>query len=423
VLEGRSFTFTVHAEGALPLYYQWRKGGVDIPGATNSSYVINPVLPMHTGLYSVSVTNSWGTVESSSATLTVIPREPPLFLFAVAHANLTNITLSFSEPLDVQSAESPSHYQIQGFAGALDVLSATLVGGTNVVLVNNPRASWDRYSITLDGVTDNSVARHAPIPNTRVVFMETVVLAPDDFTVWRFNQSSNDLGSAWRMVGYDDTQAGWETGLAGLSSADETAPPGFELRTLTLTPMTSGGPNTTYFRTHFSFPFATNGARLQAVGVIDDGAVFYINGVEAGRVRLTNDPVLFGDLSAGAGPENTNFHSAEGPFALSTQSLLPGENLLAVELHQNSPTSSDAVLSIQLVAIVDPIHVDCFPTLRIRQDSANGQVTIAHECQGKLQETTELLAIGTLWSDVPGNPNPYLFTPAPNSKRFFRLVP
>src|SRR3989442_1311762 len=27
---------------------------------------------------------------------------------------------------------------------------------------------------------------------------------------WRYNQSGNDLGTAWKEVGYDDTVAGWE---------------------------------------------------------------------------------------------------------------------------------------------------------------------------------------------------------------------
>ncbi len=40
--EGTNATFTVVATGA-GLTYQWRKGGVNIAGATNASYTINNI--------------------------------------------------------------------------------------------------------------------------------------------------------------------------------------------------------------------------------------------------------------------------------------------------------------------------------------------------------------------------------------------
>lgn len=68
---GESVTFSVTATGTAPLSYQWRKGGVNIGGATSSSYTINLVVVSDTGSYDVVVTNSCGSVTSSAATLTV----------------------------------------------------------------------------------------------------------------------------------------------------------------------------------------------------------------------------------------------------------------------------------------------------------------------------------------------------------------
>jgi len=70
---GGSATFTVAASGSGALSYQWRKGGVNIPGATAANLTINPVAAGDAGSYDVVVSNSCGTVTSSAATLTVNP--------------------------------------------------------------------------------------------------------------------------------------------------------------------------------------------------------------------------------------------------------------------------------------------------------------------------------------------------------------
>jgi hypothetical protein len=68
---GTSATFQVLAYGADPLTYQWRLYGTNLLGATNSSYTITNVQPEHAGTYSVVVTNTYGSITSSNATLKV----------------------------------------------------------------------------------------------------------------------------------------------------------------------------------------------------------------------------------------------------------------------------------------------------------------------------------------------------------------
>jgi hypothetical protein len=48
---GTSASFSVTADGTGPLRYQWRRNGANIPNATNSSYVINPVQVADGGNY------------------------------------------------------------------------------------------------------------------------------------------------------------------------------------------------------------------------------------------------------------------------------------------------------------------------------------------------------------------------------------
>jgi len=71
VPQGNPATFSVTATGTPPLSYQWRKNGVNINGATNSSYTIASVVPADQGNYSVVVSNSGGSVTSNDASLTV----------------------------------------------------------------------------------------------------------------------------------------------------------------------------------------------------------------------------------------------------------------------------------------------------------------------------------------------------------------
>jgi hypothetical protein len=66
---GESVTLTVVAAGTPPLAYQWIKAGVDIDGATNASYNTGPL--SSTASYAVVVSNPYGSVTSTSATVTV----------------------------------------------------------------------------------------------------------------------------------------------------------------------------------------------------------------------------------------------------------------------------------------------------------------------------------------------------------------
>lgn len=73
---GLQFTFSVQAAGALPLAYQWTKGGTPIAGATNTTLTLTGLTAADAGDYRVIVTNSVGSVTSDVATLVVA--DPPV---------------------------------------------------------------------------------------------------------------------------------------------------------------------------------------------------------------------------------------------------------------------------------------------------------------------------------------------------------
>lgn len=73
VFVGQTATFAITATGTTPLSYQWKRNGVNINGATNSSYTTPEVSSTDNGVkFSCTVSNSAGSVTSNQATLTVL---------------------------------------------------------------------------------------------------------------------------------------------------------------------------------------------------------------------------------------------------------------------------------------------------------------------------------------------------------------
>lgn len=92
---GQSATFKVLAEGNPRITYQWIFNSTALPGETNAMLTIPSVSPNHQGKYSVTISNSLGTVTSLNPSLTVLI--PPFIITqpATQNANI-NDTVTFS---------------------------------------------------------------------------------------------------------------------------------------------------------------------------------------------------------------------------------------------------------------------------------------------------------------------------------------
>jgi serine protease len=78
VFEGQAASLSVVAVGANPLSYQWKLNGTNIAGATASTYTTAALSLADSGKrYSVTVSNSLGTVTTPEATVTVSTPPPP----------------------------------------------------------------------------------------------------------------------------------------------------------------------------------------------------------------------------------------------------------------------------------------------------------------------------------------------------------
>ena len=152
---------------------------------------------------------------------------------------------------------------------------------------------------------------------------------------WRYFQSG-PVEASWKNPGFDD--GAWPAGQ-GLLYVESAELPEPKNTTLTL------GQLTYYFRTTFVLPSAPVGAQLVLRTVLDDGAVFYLNGREIHRQNM--DPAATVDFNT---PAVSAVGDAElvGPFVLSGADLVAGTNVLAVEVHQVNAGSSDIVFGCSL---------------------------------------------------------------------------
>lgn len=80
VTEGSAVTLTVSAGGSGTLSYQWRKGGVDLPQATEPELVFAKVSATDSGVYDCRIWNDHGGTISEAATLSVNHGAPDIHI-------------------------------------------------------------------------------------------------------------------------------------------------------------------------------------------------------------------------------------------------------------------------------------------------------------------------------------------------------
>ena len=223
VLPGANVTFSVSATGPMPLSYQWRLNGVNIPGATNSSYSITNVQPADGGSYDVLVADSSGVVASVVVNLTVTIAALPFAdnfadagsiygLSGVGSGSNTNATREVGEPNHADKygthsvwlqwtapANGVATFNTRGssFDTLLAVYTGTSLSTLAVVAANDDEgggrltslaqfnvAAGTNYLIAVDGLGSANgdivlawdlVANVVPIP--------TIVTQPGDVTV------------------------------------------------------------------------------------------------------------------------------------------------------------------------------------------------------------------------------------------------
>jgi hypothetical protein len=235
---------------------------------------------------------------------------------------------------------------------------------------------------------------------------------------WKYT-IANLTGINWKIADYDDMA--WSAGGAGLLWADmrATGPnPAVEPKNTPLPsdPATGFPYITYYFRTHFTMAKLVPGTSLAFSGVIDDGAVFYLNGAEIYRLRM---PVSSTSQTLATGFPCDGDATCPDQFTIPStalKNLVAGDNVLAVEVHNYNARSADTTFGLSLSAIEPLIRS---PELKLHIQYSGAAITLTwDETEMILQSAAS--AAGP-WTDVSSAASsPVTITPA-ESRRFYRL--
>jgi hypothetical protein len=181
--------------------------------------------------------------------------------------------------------------------------------------------------------TDSSgtISTSAPVE----IFVQSVryaesILVPAGAT-WRYLDDGSNPSASWTSLNFVDSA--WGSGPAELGFGD--------LDEFTVIRRTIGGVTSIGF--YFRHKFVLNSLADISSGRLsvlrDDGAIAYLNGVEVFRDNMPPGPVnnLTPAVLAIAGADEFTFFST----TVNSNRFVLGTNILAVEVHQSSTTSSD----------------------------------------------------------------------------------
>jgi WD40 repeat protein len=161
---------------------------------------------------------------------------------------------------------------------------------------------------------------------------------------WRYHKGKGEPPAEWRKAGFDDGQ--WTEGPSGFGYSSDAE----ELATVKtkLDDMPSEQYLSVYLRGSFNVDDPKKVERLSLRVTIDDGFVAYLNGDEVGRANVSGSPPAY-NATAGASSEPMAVDVDLTPHA---GKLVSGKNVLAVQGHNASTSSSDFVLTPVLSAAI-----------------------------------------------------------------------
>ena len=152
VPKGRTTNLTVSATGTLPLLYQWQKNSTNLVSQTNATLTISSADVIDTGAYSLVVSNAYGSVISSNAT--IIVALPPSIISQPT--NLTgiqgnNVTIKVTTTNATSYIWSKNGTVIQGNQDSV-IFSAITTNdiGTYTLSISNDIGSVTSQPITMD---------------------------------------------------------------------------------------------------------------------------------------------------------------------------------------------------------------------------------------------------------------------------------
>lgn len=335
-IAGQDVSFSVQASGSR-LRYAWHSNGVFLSRATNATLSLSNITTRQAATYRVIVSNDLNAVRSSNVVVRVVPDTfGPRIISATSNVGESSrLYIWFDEDVlrfGPASATNVNKYLVTAVDTGQQVPVTRVAVAPGLAAARlDLAASLDRrktYEICLFEVADlltNYIALNSCVPVSYEVITNSFTYG----SFWWVYDWLEAPPTDWKEPEYIEDPRLWYDGRgmfynssSGVFNPPCTAP-GHIL---------SLGPSAYYFRKRFTVPTNVLGrlVTLTVGSVVDDGAVFYLNGVEIMRMNMPADPVIAHETRA-LGPGNPNI-CASNTFAVGH--LLRQTNVLAVEVHQ-----------------------------------------------------------------------------------------
>jgi hypothetical protein len=207
--------------------------------------------------------------------------------------------------------------------------------------------------------TDDSLHTFVLEPEVVISTQELLAASADG---WRYYDQAVPPPAHWMTTVFDDSL--WASGPAPLGY-DSTGADNWKQTQLSYGADANNKPLTTWFRKTFELADPTVVGALSATLMVDDGCVVYLNGQELFRDGMA-EGIVTDTTPANRGVSGGDENDYD-PVVIPAEKLallVPGTNVLAVEVHQDRVTSSDLSIDLTLTAeiagTVTPYDNDLF---------------------------------------------------------------
>jgi Bacterial Ig domain/Calcineurin-like phosphoesterase/Purple acid Phosphatase, N-terminal domain len=205
------------------------------------------------------------------------------------------------------------------------VSASLLTSGINVLAVEIHQSDRSSSDISFDLELLGALS---PASNTFVALG----------SAWRYLDDGSNQGTAWVAPSFDDSS--WPSGPAELGYGN-----GDEATVVSYGPSSGNKHITTYFRKAFTVVYPPSFSSLSLSVKRDDGIIVYLNGNEVYRNNMPSGAVSY---STPASASAANDGNTVIQTNVSPASLVTGTNVLAVEIHQVSPSDPDISFDLEL---------------------------------------------------------------------------
>ncbi len=423
LLEGPFLILRFPTADAVSVDYRYETGGNTLAsgtvrfqaGETLKQVPLTGASPFDYSQVQLTVSNAVGATLFGTTRVTYT-NAPVIARLALSTSQVNLDTFSNGLPVGL-SGPAPTgasvDFAVEDAGSVLTNGTLAFAGGSMGAVLTAPSLDLGQYDL-LRVTLSNPVRAQLGAPST--VYLVRTVVAPPPVPVtllargaqWRYLDTGANLGSGWVVPGYND--GSWGSGGAPLGYD------GGQVTTVSYGPDANNKYITTYFRSYFTLSNAASLVSLDFRLLRDDGAAVYLNGGEVYRENLPGGALSYTNRAVNTvSGTATTYNLTTKTTNQLVQPLVEGTNVLAVEIHQANPTSSDILFDLEVVG--NPAPPPPPPQQLYWASFESEQWTLAwSDPNFRLQRSDKVTGP---WTNAPVS-SPVFINPT-NSQQFFRL--